>query len=653
MRVDTFIPAWFPVLTAVFCLATACSATSSSSSPDTPDAVTADAPDAADAFTADAPAPVDWDAFFQPTAWTDDGKTRVVILHTNDLHSHLDGLGPQADYTAGSINDDDTIGGIARIAAMIERVRRDVRPGADMLALDAGDFTFGSAFSYLSRTEGIELKLLAAMGYTGTTLGNHEMDWSPNGAAKIVTAALPEGAKMKVLESNLVIPDGDAAAADLAALMGKQLLPYEVVTLTNGVKVGLFGLLGTGALKLSPHAAPVTVRAPKDAATEVVNTLRTTEKVDLVVCLSHMGVSEGTVAGEDEQLASQVAGIDVIISGHSHTLMSQPLVVNGTLIVQVGEYGEHLGKLVLVRDGATFSLESWEALPVDDHTPGLPEITTLIDNAATGLGDTMLKGTGLGYETPLLTTGFDLLTAQFAETNLGDFLADAERWTTSQHSSEGPVEVVFEANGVIRDSIRKGRTGQARVGDLVRVLPLGIGPDDQLGYPMLVFYLSPAELKTALEVIAGLAPIVADSFYLQVSGLRFEFNPNSDLLYMVDNVWLGDEVNGFDTTPLDTADTNPRLIRVATNLYIAQMLGVLQDYTGGMVVIQMKDKDGKVLTNLEDAILDIDPAAAGVQELKLWRTLLDYAASLPKDAATGLPRIPDRYAAPQDRAHRE
>ena len=659
MRAPTFVPTRILVMIAALGLAAACSEGNGGTAQDTIDEGTADAtdpgtPDTTTPDTADTPPiPVDWDAFFAPTAWVDDGKTRVVILHTNDLHSHLGGLGPQADFTPGSIGDDATIGGFARIAAMIERVRRDVRPGADMLALDAGDFTFGSAFSYLSRTEGIELKILAAMGYAGATLGNHEIDWTPNGAAAVVSAGLPQDASMKVLASNLVFPDGDAEAADLAALMGKQVQPYRVVTLTNGVKVGLFGLLGTGAIKLSPHAAPVTVRDPNEAAAEVVNVLRTTEMVDLVVCLSHMGVAENDVTGEDEKLAAAVTGIDVIVSGHTHTLMTEPLKVGNTLIVQAGQYGEHLGKLVLVRDGTTFGLESWAAQTVDDTTPGLPEITALVTDAAGRMGDTMLKGTGRGYDTAVATTGFDLLPAEFAETNLGDFVADAVRWTTTQYSAADPIEVVFEANGVIRDGLRKGRTGELRVGDLVQVLPLGIGPDGEMGYPMLAFYLTAAEVRTALEVIAGLAPIVADSFYLQVSGLRFEFDPNADLLYMVDNVWLGDEVNGFDTTPLDTSETNPRLIRVATNMYIAQMLGVLQDYTGGLVVIQMKDKDGNAITDLEQAILDIDPAKAGVQELKLWRTLIEYAASFPKDAGTGLPAIPARYAASQDRAHRK
>ena len=86
------------------------------------------------------------------------------------------------------------------------------------------------------------------------------------------------------------------------------------------------------------------------------------------------------------------------------------------------------------------------------------------------------------------------------------FVADAVRWATSETDPDGPIEVVFEANGVIRGGIKQGLTGAIRVGDLIRVLPLGIGPDEQLGYPMLTFYLTAAELLQAAEVIVGIAP---------------------------------------------------------------------------------------------------------------------------------------------------
>lgn len=577
-------------------------------------------------------------------------RKRVVLLHTNDLHSHLDGLGPLADFTPDLANGDATIGGLARIATLIERERRDARPGASVMAVDAGDFTFGSAFGALTKGEGLELKILDAMGFAATTLGNHEMDWSPPITAAIVRAGVSTGEGLKILCSNLVIPD-DPATAPLKAEIGTRILPWKVVTLDNGVKVGLFGLLGEQAWTLSPHAAPITVRPLAEAAREAVAALKT-EGADLIVALSHSGVTKGVVKGEDEQLAKEVPEIDVIVGGHTHILLPEPTVVGKTLILQAGWYGQNLGRLALVQeDGGGFVLESWDTPAVDDQVPGLPAVTDLILAAEGRLTGTMFQGTTYGYRTPVATTPFDMMAREFSESNLGDFVADAVRWTTSQHDAEGPVQVVFEANGVIRDGIQKGLTGEIRVADLIRVLPLGIGPDEQLGYPMLAFYLTAGELRQAAEVIVGLAPLVADSFWLQVSGLRFEHDPAAGLLEKVNRVWLGDEVSGYASEPLDTSEANTRLYRVAANLYIAQMLDVLEEKTLGLIAIDMKDKDGNKYAKNEDAILDIDPVAPGVQELKLWRTLVDYAASFPKDPATGLPRIPDRYRESQDRVH--
>lgn len=595
------------------------------------------------------PATADWDTFFAPRAWTDDGKRRIVLLHTNDLHTHLNGLGPLADYTPDVPDADTTVGGLARIGSLIERERLDPRPGAGVLAVDAGDFSFGTAFGALSLSEGLELKLMDAMGFTATTLGNHEMDWSPPLTAAIVRAGVPEGEGLKIISTNLDIPD-DPSTAALKAEFGTRILPWTVITLDNGVKVGLFGVLGEQARKLSPHAAPITVRPLAEAAEEAVASLKA-EGADVIVCLSHAGVTKGVVKGEDEQLAKKVPDIDVIVGGHTHVLLPEPTIVGETLILQAGWYGQHLGRLTLVEEDGAFVLESWDTPAADDNVPGLPEVDALIQEAEERLSGAMFEGTTYGYQTAVATTPFDLLPLDFSESNLGDFVADAVRWTTSQHDPEGPVQVVFEANGVIRDGIRKGQTGAIRAGDLIRVLPLGIGPDEELGYPMLTFYLTAAELLQAAEVIVGIAPIVADSFWLQVSGLRFEYNPSAAMLKKVGSIWLGDELDGYAAEALDTSEANTTLYRVAANLYIAEMLEVLEESTNGMIAIDMKDADGNKYETNEAAILDIDPATPGVQELKLWRTLVDYASSFPHDEATGLPVIPERYRESQDRVH--
>ena len=395
----------------------------------------------------------EWGKFFDKRDWSDDGKRRVVILHTNDLHSFVSGLGPLADYSPDAENEDGTIGGFARIASLIDRERNDPRPSSSVLVVDAGDFTFGTAYAYLARTLGLELKLMEALGFDATTFGNHEMDWGPAGTASVVEAGLTSDSKLKIVASNLVFDEEDPADDVLAALMGTKVLPHHTITMDNGIKVGIFGLLGTNALKLAPHAAPVTVASPAKAAQEVVDHLRDVEKCDFIVGLSHGGVGEGDIPGEDEEIAGRLKNVDVLITGHSHTLMKEAKMYGTTLVVQAGNYGQHLGNLVMVETEDGFELESWETILVDDSIPGKPEILGIVAEAEAQLADTMFKGLGYGYNTPIATTDFDLPTVEFSESGLGDFVADAVRAVTNKYDPKGPIQVVFEANGVIRDGI--------------------------------------------------------------------------------------------------------------------------------------------------------------------------------------------------------
>jgi 5'-nucleotidase / UDP-sugar diphosphatase len=102
-----------------------------------------------------------------------DGKKTFTILHTNDMHSSFIGMGPAADYTPFTLNDDDTRGGYARLAAQIAR-RKDARQGqGPVLVLDAGDYSMGTAFGAATRETGGELQLMFLIGYDATTFGNH------------------------------------------------------------------------------------------------------------------------------------------------------------------------------------------------------------------------------------------------------------------------------------------------------------------------------------------------------------------------------------------------------------------------------------------------------------------------------------------------
>lgn len=595
--------------------------------------------------------PIDWDAWLNPTegGFPDDGKKRVVILHTNDIHSHVNGTGPVLDYSPDTILDDDTEGGLARIASIIERQKAFMNADTDMIIVDAGDFSFGTAFSFLAQDTGIELRMMDDMGYTATTIGNHELDWTPNGLAEVISHGLDGASNLTVLSSNLVFSDESADDDALAALVGDKVKPYKVVTLSNGLKVGLFGLIGTGAIKLSPHSEPCTARALKDAAEEMIDTLRNTEGVDLVVALSHSGVSEGATEGEDQILAKGVTGLDVIVSGHTHTYMEEPIVEGATTIVQAASYSRYVGRLVLVEDGAGgFVVESWEPIPVDDETPGWPSTIESVDDYADMLGDTAFGSAGVGYREGVLTTGFDMPTIEMAEYGLGNFVADGVRYAAEKFTGD-EFDVAFEANGVIRDGVKKGKTGVVTLSDIVQVLPLGIGPDHEMGYPLISIYLTAAELKVAAEIIVGVAPMFSDSFYLQVSGFRFEFKESADVFWKVVKIYMEDGAGGYESTPVDVTEANTKLYHVATNLYIGQMLGVVKDYLGGMVSLDPKDAAGVPYTNIEDAIIDIDPDTEGVQELKLWRAMYEFVKDLPVPGGATLPAVPEVYGTDMDR----
>jgi 5'-nucleotidase / UDP-sugar diphosphatase len=136
-------------------------------------------------------------------------EKRLTIIHTNDLHSHLLGHSPNIDYTPETVNDDETLGGWARIATVIkgEKQARD----HPVLVLDAGDFLMGTLFHMISREEAVELVLMKEMEFDLTTLGNHEFDLKPEGLSRILRAAESKGGMPQIIASNLIFDPTEKA----------------------------------------------------------------------------------------------------------------------------------------------------------------------------------------------------------------------------------------------------------------------------------------------------------------------------------------------------------------------------------------------------------------------------------------------------------
>jgi len=253
-----------------------------------------------------------------------DGK-KLTILHTNDFHSHLQGYAPESAYTPGVADDDQTVGGLSRIAGIITEVRRE-NPGST-LVVDGGDAMMGTLFHALETETGFQLPLMKKAGYEVVAMGNHDFDFGPAAYAKIIRKSAERGEIPVMLMGNAVTDPDDAGDDAFEAVIRDGLIRPYVITEKDGIRIGIFSVLGKDADESAPYAPPVTFEKITRSAKKLVKILKAQE-CDVIICLSHSGVSKdkkGNWAGEDAELARKVKGIDLIISGHTHTLLGSHL----------------------------------------------------------------------------------------------------------------------------------------------------------------------------------------------------------------------------------------------------------------------------------------------------------------------------------------
>lgn len=575
----------------------------------------------------------------------------ITIIHTNDIHSHLQGLGPEIDYHPLVKGTDVTKGGMARISGIIRGVKQNRRN--DVLVLDAGDFTMGTLFHTLAREEAYELRIMKASGYDAVGVGNHDFDLKPDGLARMLRVGAEKGMPAVVC-SNLEFTDSDKGDASLKKALADGLITPYVVLQKSGLKVGIFALMGRHAAEDAPFARPVKFSDPFKTAQAMVNMLRNDEKVDLVICLSHGGLNlkdPQQIKGDDMELAQRVTGIDVIIGGHTHTLNSKPLDVRGTLIVQAGAYSTHAGVMDLDVKGRKPTLQRYTMVAVDAGIEGDPAVQLMVDQAIDQVNKLVLAEKGLNYYKVLAKSRFDL-TLGAQDSNLGNIVTDAIRWSIDRAEREKNgrrTDVAFESLGVIRDDIVKGISGNLTVADCFRAVPLGIGMrDEDPGYPLVSFYLTGLEIKKTLEVLASVAPIKGGDYFIQVSGLKFRYNPHRVVFDRVMDIRIGDDERGYKA--LDTNPSNTTLYKIGANIYTTSFLRLIGSYTYSILNITPKDSRGKPIADLREVIVDGDRTKPGIQELKQWEGFLAYVASFKDTDGDGQGDVPIIYKYPQGRA---
>ena len=580
-------------------------------------------------------------------------ERRITLVHTNDLHSHLLGFYPNIDYTPQA-NDDATRGGWARIMTVIKKTRAErTNP---VLVVDAGDFLMGSLFHMICRERALELRLMTEMGYDVITLGNHEFDLKPAGLARILKSARQYGKLPAIVSSNVIFSEKDDRDNTLEEVFRDGTVkPYTVID-RGGVKIGFFGLMGKDAAEVAPFAKPVKFGDPAESAKKMVDLLRNREKVDIVICLSHSGLNLDAISkSEDVKLAARVPGIDIIISGHTHTPLKEPIIKGKTIIVQAWCYGLWAGIMDIVLKNGTVTLDKYRMMEIDDTIPGDNAVTAVVNGYKNEISGTVLAPLGLAFDAIIAHHDFDLTIAE-EESNLGNLIADASRWYVNKfvydpRDPQSKVDVAVDSNGLIRDPVVRGKTGRVAVCDMFNALPLGIGRDDTMGYPMMAVYLYASELKKAMEILASIHPLKGSDYFLQISGLKFTYNPRRMIFDRVTSIQIGSEEEGY--RPLDYADSNKKLYRVTANLYNATFLDIVGNFTMNILKIIPKDRNGRPYGDLAEALVDADPQRPGIQEVKQWVGLMEYVRSFKDTNGDGYPEIPEKYKGKLGRTVRE
>jgi 5'-nucleotidase / UDP-sugar diphosphatase len=600
-----------------------------------------------------------------------DGKKTFTILHTNDLHSNLIGMAPASDYSPFTLNDDKTRGGYARLATLIAR-RKAARKGqGPVLILDAGDYSMGTAFAAAIRETGGELQLLSRMGCDATTFGNHDFDLGPDGTAQAITVAAKAGHIPAVVASNTTFEGSDPTLSGLQRLAKEGTLRRYTVIKRGGLRFGIFGVLGKEAQFYTGGAAPAKFTDPVETAKEMVKILRETEKVDVVIALSHGGMTKGAdgrfLDGEDVQLPKAVPGIDVVIGSHSHTELHEAIIVNGrTPVVQTGKFGENLGELVISLDGDKPTVESYKLLPVDDTIAGDRAIAGEIEKIKKMVTKVAFASRGYSIDQPLAIAPKDIpntFSDIAASTLLANLCTDAFRNATK-------ADIGFSVNGIMRSGLIRGKSGVQTVYDVFAVAPLGAGVlDTTAGSTLVTGYFTGQELKNILEFFMVDNPAHPGESFPRASGLRFRYDASRPKFDVVTAIELGDLDRGY--TPIDISGKDARLFSLSCPMYLAPILVAIPKYTKGKLPLVAKKKNGQPLTSKVEALDDprsdtpdlLPPAGTmdkssvatatkngAVREIKEWQAIMDHLRALPVKNVGELPMIPVDERAAEVRA---
>jgi 5'-nucleotidase len=428
-------------------------------------------------------------------------------------------------------------------------------------------------------------------------------------------------------------------------------------------------LLGKEAM-IYTNGGATTFADPTTAAKDVVKILRETEKVDVVIALSHGGLEKGEdgrySGGEDVHLARDVPGIDVVISGHSHTELQEAIIVNGsTPVVQTGKESRNLGELVIAMDGGKPKVVSYNLLPIDDTIVGDRAIAADIEQLKKAVTGAAFASRGYRVDQPLAIAPRDLPNT-YSDIAAGTLLANL---VTDSFRAATKADIGFTANGMMRAGLSRGKTGVQTVYDIFAVAPLGSGVIDPTpGSTLVTGYFTGQDLKNLLEFLLVDNPAHPGEYFPRSSGMRFHYDPSRPKFDVVTAVELGDLDRGYKA--IDISGKDERLYSLTCPLMLGPIIVAIPKYTKGKLALVPKRKDGTPLKSKVEALdmprensgyllpppgtTDVASVATAVgkhagREIKEWQAIMDHLRKLPAKKGE-LPVIPVDERAAEIRA---
>ncbi len=539
---------------------------------------------------------------------------KFSILHTNDLHSLFEGLGPDRclDFSPGS--SDSVRGHYARLATLIRTSRREREArGEHVFLVDAGDAEFGSLFHLIgprSDTEEMpEYQFFHHLGYDLLGIGNHFFESGPHGLKNAWEKVERAGWRVPFLVSNARFdePGGVISRAWSTQPMTipttgfHRLAVREIVQGETRLRIGFIGLLGPYGAKCSlanrsdVHFVGFDDTTGKEQPQELhshvqslVRELRDTRSCDLVMALFHGGHPE------DQALVKAVHGLDVVIAGHTHAIYAER--VGAGVLAQAGYGGTTLGCLDFIwqNNHLTWINEGASLLSVTSAVAADPDVLASIETGKRQVNQ-VLADTPFAYETPVFVLDHDLPRRRFPENAAGAFAVSGILDELNRRVDPA-VDLFISSYGLVRSEFLcvDGRPTVFQYSDIFKFFPLGFGADFRAGTPVHVFYVTQADLKSLLEAMAALSmlfpvfePVVSSTLSFRIAWWGIPFlNRVRDL-----------RLHG---KPLSA---NEALVRVATDEYFARNLRRIKTLSWGLAQAIPRDAQGNELAAFPESPL--------------------------------------------------